>query len=383
MQDFAKESLALIDRVEFSGISIEGFKDLDELVRNGFVDVSDSRLSQTTLSGQEFKKLCIAEKGGLFDKFSVSRSFASKTMIVDSSYLSTTIKSPEGNLRCYTIAEYRKHLQKVKKHLLDVYGVKVDMSNLRLRSLEINKTFKLDDNFSNYHRAISLIMANLPHIMRTQNDWKVSGSAGIDYQTYYATTKRKLSGKGRCLELKIYNKSKQLENIITLTDSYMRIEFKLIGAEKIKSTFGTNRFGSLTDLMINKFFNDQIRKLMIIPYEKWKLKRDKELFQLMQEQRKVDIQHWQVNTLRLLEDREINEKKPCILDIEELVPLVKKLGLKPNRAYDARKNFRIQAHKYEKAFCNRDDLKVQEILNKASADATDMIPQIGGIIDVA
>ena len=163
----------------------------------------------------------------------------------------------------------------------------------------------------------------------------------------------------------------------------MRIEFKLIGTEKIKSTFGTNRFGSLTDLMINKFFNEQIHKLMIVPYEKWKLQRDKELFKLMQEQRKLDIQHWQVNTLRALEDKEIREKKPYMLDIEELVPIVKELGLKPNRAYDARKNFRVQARKYEKAFCNRDDRRLQEILIKASADVTDMIPRLGGMVDVA
>ena len=89
-----------------------------------------------------------------------------------------------------------------------------------------------------------------------------------EYETYYAATKKN-SKSDRYLLLKIYNKTKALEKIIVLTDSYMRVEIRLIGSERVKRAFHTNRFAELTDEIINAYFDGQMQTMIVKPYRKW------------------------------------------------------------------------------------------------------------------
>lgn len=221
-------------------------------------------------------------------------------------------------------------------------------------------------------------MTNLPSYMKNQMDYKKINKGSSEYQTYYATSKTTNKSK-RYLLFKIYNKSKAVENIILLTDSYMRVEFKLVSAEKIKKSLGTNKFLDLTDNSINSYFNSQIQKMIVQPFQKWKVDRDKYIIKLMQEQRLQDIRHWQTNVLRILQNEEIAQKRPVLLDIEEIILLVNKMDIKNNRKSDIKRNFRKQSIKYENVFCNRDDLKMNEILEKLVTKDDNKLPCIGGI----
>lgn len=181
---------------------------------------------------------------------------------------------------------------------------------------------------------------------------------------------------------KIYDKTAALEQTIVLTDSYMRVELRLVGAEKVKKALHTNRFFEMSDELFNWYFNDQMEKMIQKPFGKWKSTRDKKLLELMKGERSRDIRHWQTNVLRILQNEEIAQKRPVLLDVEELMPLVDKLGLKPNRKHDVKDNFRKQAKKYESVFCNNDHLKLDEIIQKITGKDTgidSMVPDIGGM----
>ena len=181
--------------------------------------------------------------------------------------------------------------------------------------------------------------------------------------TYYART-GKNNKSDRYLLFKIYDKTRSVENTITLTDSYMRIELRLVGAEKIARDLGTNVFSEITDQIINEYFDKQMQKLIIQPIKKWKAQRDKMVVALMKEKQEQDIKHWQVNTLLTLSSMENEQYCPVLLDVSELMELVPQVVTGRKLRYKAKTNFRTKARKNAECFCRNDDKKLAEILSK-------------------
>lgn len=363
-----EEKTALLDKVIFGGISIIQIDDMEKLVEAGIVQQGTAKAKYMTAAGQEFDRILI-ENDGIINKLTAgSKILANKR--VDYCHLECCVKNTGyGNLSCYTVQDYLERLQEIEKHLIDTYGIHVDLSDITIREIEVNRTFRLHDDFSEYHRCITLLMANLPQYLKNQMDFKKSWQNNVEYQTYYATSKTTNKSK-RYLLFKIYNKSRSLENIVLLTDSYMRVEFRLVGAEKVKRSLGTNKFAELTDQLINKYYDEQVQKLLIEPYERWRSERDKHITELMQEQREADIRHWQTNVLRIIMNEEVKQKHPLLLDISELLPLVNNLNISSKRRYEVKKNFSRQAQKFETVLCSEDHKKLQEIMDKLTVNDT-------------
>lgn len=363
-----REKTALLDKAVFGNIFILGFDDKQQLMNENIVELTNSKVKYITANGQEFNRLLI-ENDGVIDKM-VAGSKLMGNKRLDYCNLETTVKNSEvGNLACYTLNEYVGQLITIQEHLKNCYGIDADFSDLTVKELEINRTFKLEGDFEDYHRPLNLIMTNLPSYMKNQMDYKKVVKGNTEYQTYYATSKKNNKSK-RYLLFKIYNKTKAIEHIILITDSYMRVEFRLVGAEKVKKALGTNRLAELSDQTINDYFDKQIESMIIKPFEKWQKDRDKYIVNLMKEQRDKDIRHWQTNVLRILQNEEISQKRPVLLDIEELIPLVDKLNLSSKRRSEVKGNFRKQAARYESVFCNKDDVKMKEILEKLTVKDT-------------
>lgn len=369
-----KENVALIDKVIFSGITIVDIEDIDELVTRGIIEPGDCKVPYYTETWQQFRSLLI-EHDGVIDKMVAG---GTKLNRVEMSYctLECNVKNQGyGNLACYTVEDYAARLKEIQQHLLLEYGILADFTYITVKEIEINRTFKLDREFVDYHRAITVLMNNLPTYLKSQMEYMKIEQNSVEYETYYATSKKTNKSK-RYLLLKIYNKSKALENIVLLTDSYMRVEFRLIGTEKIKKDLGTFRFLELTDKIVNEYFDNQVQKLIVGPLQKWQQSRDKYLIKLMKQQRQDDIRHWQTNVLRILQNEEIKQKRPILLDIEELIPLVDQLKLNSKRKSDVKKNFRKQAQKYETVFCAGDRQKLDEIVDKLTVKAADKVVEI-------
>lgn len=366
MEISVREDTALLDKAVFHNIRIKGFTNMDELARRGNLEVNEkSSVRYITESGQEFTKLHIGGDG-LIDRMVAGANLLNNSRI-DYCTLDTSIKDTEaGNLSCYTVEEYASLLGKIQDRLICNYGIDADFSQIGLKELEINRTFRLDSDFENYHRALVVIMNNLPGTFKGQMEFMDKDGNFRETNTYYATTARSRKSE-RYMLFKIYNKTKSVEKVIVMTESYMRVEIRLVGSEKIKRSLGTNKFYELTDEVINQYFDAQIQKLIVKPYEKWKAGRDKYLVSVMRERIQVNEKHWKVDTLRVLQNEEIKRRCPVLLDISELIPLVNEVVADKKQRYKVKCTFRKQAEKIEDAFCNNDHLKLEEIMAKLAA----------------
>lgn len=363
-----KEDTALLDRAVFYNIRIKSIEDFEKLISKEILDPGlQKKARYITESGQEFSSLCI--KGdGLIDKLTAGAKLIGNSRI-DYCNLDTGIKNPQmGNLSCYTVGQYMGQLERIQEHLSTAYGIKADFSRVALKEIEVNKTFRLDGAFEDYARVLALIMDNLPASFRGQMDFINREQGVCKKNTYYASTAHSRKSKKYML-FKIYNKSKSVENTILLKDTYMRVEIRLVGSDKVKNAFGTNRFSELTDENINQYFDSQMEKLIFKPYANWKKRRDDYLFKLLKSQMEQNPHHWIVDTLRILQNEEIGKQCPVLLDVNEVMGMVDRLTEDRKQRYRIKYSFRKQAQKYETVFCNNDDRKLAELHAKMSSSS--------------
>lgn len=352
------ENIALIDKCIFSGILIEDIEDMEKLVKQNLLEINTGKQKYLTKTMKEFSRLSLHDE--LIDRLKAGVYFKNLNTY---GTLQTSIKDNElSNLHCYTVEEYKKFLEIIKEHLLDRYGITVDFSYLGLKQLEINRTFQLDGEFNDYRRDFKLLMAQIPkgsYLINQAQFKDVSNDKGYVYGTFYAK-----SGKKQYLELKIYDKKRDLLGFVVLSENWVRFELKLVGSAKVKRELETNQFYELTDEKINKWFNKKIKYFFLDPMEKWKQKRDKRLLKLMREQREKQLKNWITNTIGILQDKEIAQDFPELLDVEELLPIIDKLGLKAKRLYKVKNSFKKRVAQAHSTLNNRDDLKLKEVLDK-------------------
>lgn len=361
-----REDTALLDKAVFNKIRIRNILDMDKLARMGILEVNEkSSVRYITESGQEFTRINIAG-GEYLDTLKAGTKLFGNSR-VDHCSINVSIGNPEtGNLCCYTVAEYAERLSKIQDELLEKYGLETDFSNVTMKEIEINRTFKLDADFQNYYRVFTLIMNNLPRLFERQMDWIDKDGNLRKADSYYAWTS-KSSGSKKYMKFKIYNKTKSVEKIITLANDYARVEVRLVGCDKVKTSLGTNKFSELTDEIINDYFDEQIQELIVKPYEVWKEARDKEVIDIMRKRIEINEKHWKVDTLRILQNEEIKRRCPVILDVSELMSLINEVVEDRSKRYKTKQAFREQAEKIEDVFCNNDHLKLEEIVTKLQA----------------
>lgn len=347
----------LIDRLVMNHVSVVDIEDVSTLIGKGILtNDANTKIKYTTSSGLSFDKLEV--KGNGF-RLTVKAALIGGQK-VDVGILTLTVFNNEThNLYCQTVDDVYTRLLKVQELLLDEYGIIVDFSNLKIREIELNKTFELGSDFASYSRPIRLIMSNLPTKFKVEGNWKSRSKEGQPVSTYISKTKSKKHYE----EFKVYDKTKQLQEEfrITLDQKIMRVELTLSGVEKVKK-IGTTSFAELTDELINSFFNEQMEKLIVEPLKKWKKSRDKELLSMMKQEKAADVCHWQTNVLRWLTTEEIARNCPILLDIGELSSLLTQMGLSRSRKSVVLKSFRKECENKEHIFVQNDNKKLEEIV---------------------
>ena len=364
MQIQVREDVALIDQIVLNNIEIVHIADITQLIKRNIIEISTNTMQYTMADGQEFTRLII-KKDGVIDYMTAGAMYKPYQKI---NYCNITLSvkdSSSGNLCCYTIDEYRQKLKEIQTHLQNTYGIETNIAKVTIKEIEVNKTFALAHPYEDYHRVIKLIMHNLPAELHIQMYCMDNSKEKIKPGTCYARSS-KTEKSDRHTTLKIYDKSSSLSaklNII-LDTSYMRVEIRLIGTKRVKNALTTNKLSAITDDMINTCYQRLIKRYIYNPHNKWLQERNKNLLNIMKQQRDKDIRHWQVNLLRYLTNKEIEDTYPTLLDVCELFPLLERLPITPKRRYEIRTNFKRHAAKYETVFHNRDDLKLAEILEK-------------------
>ena len=355
-----------IDRVELQDGKIVNIGDMDSLIEKCIVINNTTPNCYTTNHGQQFSSLNIKNDGAIHRLKAGWSGYGREYVTLTTGVCDDQFKNFIGN----DVKAYHNQINDIEKLLENKYQIQADFSKSNIKYIELNRTFEINHQFEDYRRVLNLIIAEMPRMNivstfgRTESNDE-SNDKFINISTYTAWNRRNGTGRAKSFKsITFYDKKRQLKGAIYLNGEYMRFEIKLAGLSNIKKAFGTTQFYKLSDEFIDAYFQKKIEELIIRPISKWKMQRDKYLLKLMKTEREKDIHNWQVNVLRALNTKENQQNgKPCLLGVGELVELVDQLK-DVKRKQRVKNTFITQAHKYEKIFCNHDEEKLIEIIEK-------------------
>ena len=177
-------------------------------------------------------------------------------------------RARQHNLIPMSANKYRQKLIIIREYLIHNYGLYVSFNESRIKKIEVNITAKMDHSFESYKMLFEAIRQE--RNLRVY-PYFVPFEKGLAYNTYYFYSKVQ--------HLKFYNKAKELHDSfkIEVDDELMRLEYTLIGFDKIKSKLGTDSPLDLTDEAIADFLNESIKEDVFKPVEKYIDKTDKQL----------------------------------------------------------------------------------------------------------
>lgn len=265
----------------------------------------------------------------------------------------------ETNFQNQTMEEFKLRLDTIREYLVNKYGVVADFMQATFKNLEINVTLPLKHKFKEYHRVFNLMMYNV--VLRNSKptlEFKAENKKNAEQEV------TGICKKNNCLEVKIYDKARQLreQNKVDLLGEYMRLEITLLTTRKIREVFGTNRVYQITNKMIEQYFEKQCRKLLIKPYEKWKEKNREQLKKIMEEHRGKSERNWKANLLKQCSNLEQKNLLPVLLDIDDLLQIMKETDRHGN--YQRDKRSLLQQAELYTVYLNHDSRKFEEIFSK-------------------
>ncbi|MFR5321440.1 MAG: hypothetical protein ACLTGQ_09045 [Mediterraneibacter gnavus] len=265
----------------------------------------------------------------------------------------------ETNFQNQTMEEFKLRLDTIREYLVNKYGVVADFMQATFKNLEINVTLPLKHKFKEYHRVFNLMMYNV--VLRNSKptlEFKAENKKNAEQEV------TGICKKNNCLEVKIYDKARQLreQNKADLLGEYMRLEITLLTTRKIREVFGTNRVYQITNKMIEQYFEKQCRKLLIKPYEKWKEKNREQLKKIMEEHRGKSERNWKANLLKQCSNLEQKNLLPVLLDIDDLLQIMKERDRHGN--YQRDKRSLLQQAELYTVYLNHDSRKFEEIFSK-------------------
>lgn len=265
----------------------------------------------------------------------------------------------ETNFQNQTMEEFKLRLDTIREYLVNKYGVVADFMQATFKNLEINVTLPLKHKFKEYHRVFNLMMYNV--VLRNSKptlEFKAENKKNAEQEV------TGICKKNNCLEVKIYDKARQLreQNKADLLGEYMRLEITLLTTRKIREVFGTNRVYQITNKMIEQYFEEQCRKLLIKPYEKWKEKNREQLKKIMEEHRGKSERNWKANLLKQCSNLEQKNLLPVLLDIDDLLQIMKETDRHGN--YQRDKRSLLQQAELYTVYLNHDSRKFEEIFSK-------------------
>lgn len=315
----------LIERIGLDRMVIAGFRilhiDFEKLKKHQNVTVEEQgKLTYLLDNGKSFRWLKIIDNKWFGTLTSGTRD--NLGMKQDYSRMDITIGNREtGNLQNMTVVEYKERVERIFSYLHEEYGIIVDVSTVKINNLEINCTFIIKQEFYKYHRALRLLMFNLPSYYLKLGDMQGRNhkNTRLESETFYC-------GNGS-MEIKIYDKKRQLQQLrgFVSDDNLMRIEIVLKNSRKIKEVFGTNKLNELTDTMVNQYYITQFHKLFEKRYHLWKIKNGDWLKQAVELHKIQSVRCWQRNLLNECRNYEQMNLVPILLDIDDLLGQIKML----------------------------------------------------------
>lgn len=344
-----------LDKILLINCEIAEIEWLEYLEELNIIKVNDNKQGYITNSGQTFEYLKIT-KNGCIDSLTAGVAYGKQYCTLQLSVNKSKIGNFEGN----SVDEYMQQLADVQEFLKFEFGILIDFSNAKLKSLEINRTFKIEYPFDEYSRAIQLILSQMPKMQKITT---VTNLEQGKNETFAVWNKKECTAKSRSFKKIIfYDKGKQCETSVILDSDYMRFEIKLFGVRNIKDNLKVEKFVNLTQEMVDTWFAKQVDTLIIKPLQKWEKARNKQVKSIIKEEFEKNNNSWIVNSLRKFTRYELKNKQPLILDVTDVYPIIEKMSF--NRKTRIEDNFLKQAMRYEDMFIQGDNHKLDEILHK-------------------
>ena len=223
--------------------------------------------------------------------------------IVEGKYVSWVIldlnksRVEANNMIPVSVEDFRNVvLKRVLNYIKKVYKIELEIGEAKFRSMEINITFVLCEDYHKYKRVFEMMILNAP---RSYKKRSMETNHKTGNTTYYL--------KNNSIEMKIYNKTLELkekqgyENNI-LIEYVCRMEYKLkddnTNSKKISSVFNTNRVADIQSEQLKEFFLRQFEKDFIKPMQKNLKQQKKEMVKRLKEKKEVSVKNY-VNKVAL------------------------------------------------------------------------------------
>lgn len=71
-----------------------------------------------------------------------------------------------NNLQSLTVQEYKKRVSEAFRLITREYGIMLDYSQAKIKSLEVNATFSLQEDFPKYEKVILMMIRNVPQVYK-------------------------------------------------------------------------------------------------------------------------------------------------------------------------------------------------------------------------
>lgn len=284
------------------------------------------------------------------------------------STLELMVSGGNNNLQNLNTEEYQGRIIDVFDYLAKHYGVIAEYSTVRIKKLELNATFYLDEPYEKYKEPILLLIRNVPPKRYGTN----KNNNGVKYATWREANAAEQTDnvetalvKNNSIELKIYNKGKHLKDIGELDEldrDIMRVEYTIKDKRILDTAFGDNLVVSLSDDKITKLFKKYFNRDVVTRYHQWKAENTKQLIELVQKHRE-QYQKWTGTFLRECRQYEAVHSFPILFDIEDMQKVFRKL--EPPKGRNASRKY----NKFKRQAVYETDLegntrRVKEIIDK-------------------
>lgn len=316
----------------------------------------------TLINGNEICSIRISDNR--FGEFKIKKTQDFKTGREKiHSEMKLKVSNSKNNLRSLSANEYKTRVRAMLEHFKETYGLVINTEHMRISSLELNCTFPLAEPYPLYRDAIMLLMAN------AQSDGKIATWSSIrDGQLQLETSVIKNQGH----ELKIYDKTAHLADLRVMLDSeqsVMRIEFRFSDTRYMR----IHTEAEFTDENLSTIFSKFFRKDVLLPYQQWRAKYQRELKRLLVHHMST-TRYWQDNFLRDIRQRNKLNACPALFDLEDVRAIIYELHTK-DKNKSRRFNTFVSYCKYEHDLMGN-SRRLDEILSQVAYLTTPQMSEV-------
>lgn len=245
--------------------------------------------------------------------------------------------SDTNNLQNLDAYGYRQRIKAVVKAYNDLYGIQIDADCAKIKRLELNATFTVQRDFKDYIRPLILLISNVPASRYRDNysntvkyhTWQEIKDKSVEIETFLV--------KNTSIELKVYNKIKQLKDCKYIPQSVpedvIRIEYTFKDYRVINRQLGD--INNISDIKLSAVFWDNLNRDLIKPYNAWCKHNLKKLKIVLKKHLSANRSDWCSQFYRQCRQSEAVNNRPLLFDISDCQQVLKALKISnPARSYD-------------------------------------------------